>query len=151
MSMPCIQPAQREDLPEILKLQYLAYQSEARLFHDPDIPPLRQTLSELQAEFDRSAFLKALDENSRIIGSVRACCEGDTAYIGKLMVHPDHQRRGLGSRLLRAIENACHVQRYELFTSTKSAGNIRLYQRLGYQIFKEEKITEELTFVYLEK
>ena len=36
-----IKKAQKEDLEEILKLQYLAYQSEAKLFGDIDIPPLK--------------------------------------------------------------------------------------------------------------
>ena len=39
-----IEKAEREDLNEILELQYLAYQSEAALFGTNDIPPLRQTL-----------------------------------------------------------------------------------------------------------
>ncbi|WP_295084445.1 hypothetical protein [Ruminococcus sp.] len=36
--------AQKDDLQEILQLQYLAYQSEADLFGSRDIPPLKQTL-----------------------------------------------------------------------------------------------------------
>ena len=42
-------------------------------------------------------------------------------------------------------------QRYELFTSTKSISNIRLYEKLGYKKYKEEAVSEELQFVYLEK
>lgn len=41
--------------------------------------------------------------------------------------------------------------RYELFTSTKSKGNIALYERLGYKKYKEKDILGELKFVYLEK
>ena len=64
--------AERGDLREILALQYLAYQSEAALFGSRDIPPLKQTLSEVEAEFDRGVILKMLGENGSIIGSVRA-------------------------------------------------------------------------------
>jgi len=149
--MPVIEQAQKSDLKEILKLQYLAYQSEAHLFNDPDIPPLRQTLDELAEEFDRGIILKATAENGAIIGSVRAYCENETAYIGKLMVHPDMQRKGLGSSLLEAIEKECSGCRYELFTSTRSIGNIRLYERLGYRAFREEKITDEMSFIFMEK
>ena len=66
-----IKKAEREDLHEILALQYLAYQSEARLFDDLDIPPLRQTLPDVEDEYQRGIILKALDED-RIVGSVRA-------------------------------------------------------------------------------
>lgn len=36
--------AKNVDLPEILALQYLAYQSEAELFKSRDIPPLNRHL-----------------------------------------------------------------------------------------------------------
>lgn len=146
-----IKEAEKSDLPEILKLQYLAYQSEAELYNDPDIPPLKQTLSDVENEFRNGIVLKALDENNSIIGSVRAYSENKTAYIGKLMVHPNRQRQGIGTRLLLEIEKRYPGHRYELFTGTRSEKNIALYKRLGYGIFDEKRVTEELSFVYLEK
>ncbi|MBR3668066.1 MAG: GNAT family N-acetyltransferase [Ruminococcus sp.] len=143
--------AERGDLREILALQYLAYQSEAALFGSRDIPPLKQTLSEVEAEFDRGVILKMLGENGSIIGSVRAYESDGTAYIGKLMVHPDHRRIGLGSRLLAEIEQCFPHRRYELFTSTRSADNIRLYEKNGYRIFSRKPVSSELEFVYMEK
>ena len=146
-----IAKARKQDLKEILELQYLAYQSEARLFGDMDIPPLRQTLEEVYDEFQKGIILKEVDEKGVIIGSVRAYQDGGTVYIGKLMVHPEMQKKGIGTKLLLEIENEYPNQRYELFTSTKSISNIRLYERLGYKIFKEEAVSPELQFVYLEK
>ena len=67
------------------------------------------------------------------------------------MVHPNMQKQGLGTKLLLAIEQEYPNQKYELFTSTKSISNIRLYEKLGYKIFKEETVSEELQFVYLQK
>ena len=149
--MIVIEKACKEDLAEILKLQYIAYQSEAMLFGTTDIPPLKQTLEEVLQEFQRGIILKTTDENGNIIGSVRAYCENGTAYIGKLMVHPDFQKKGIGSMLLSEIEKQFPSMRYELFTSTRSVSNIRLYQKLGYRILREEAVTEELQFVYMEK
>ncbi len=146
-----IQRALREDLKDILALQYLAYQSEARLFGTTDIPPLKQTLGEVEAEFDKGIILKAADDEGRLIGSVRAYQKDGTAYIGKLMVHPEMQRKGLGTKLLLAMEAEYPGQRYELFTSTRSLSNIRLYEKLGYRAFREEAVSDELHFVYLEK
>ena len=146
-----IKKARKEDLEEILKLQYLAYQSEARLFGDMDIPPLKQTLEEVYEEFEKGTVLKAVDEEGGIIGSVRAYPEEGTVYIGKLMVHPNMQKRGIGTKLLLEMEKEYPNQRYELFTSTKSLSNIRLYEKLGYEIFKEEAVIQELQFVYLQK
>ncbi len=146
-----IKKAQKEDLEEILKLQYLAYQSEAKLFGNMDIPPLKQTLEEVYDEFQKGAILKALYDGEVIVGSVRAYQDGGTVYIGKLMVHPKMQKKGIGTKLLLEIENEYPNQRYELFTSTRSAKNIALYQKLGYKIFDEKQVTEELRFVYMEK
>ena len=140
-----------EDLPEILSIQYLAYQSEAELFGSRDIPPLRETLSDLEAEYDKGVILKMVTEDNEIIGSVRAYASEGTAYIGKLMVHPDHRKMGYGSMLLSEIENCFAGKRYELFTSTRSIDNIRLYQKMGYQIFDEREVDSELVFVYMFK
>ncbi|MBR6959505.1 MAG: GNAT family N-acetyltransferase [Clostridiales bacterium] len=145
-----ISKAGSEDLKEILDLQYLAYQSEAALFNNKDIPPLKETLEELTEEYNNGLILK-MTEGDKIIGSVRAYEKRRTAYIGKLFVHPDYRNRGYGSMLLRAIEKYFFECRLELFTSTKSVDNIRLYESLGYRRFKEEKIDDELTFVYLAK
>jgi Acetyltransferases len=140
-----------QDLPEILALQYLAYQSEAKLLDNPNIQPLTQTLQQIQQEYEKSVFLKAADENDAIIGSVRAYSQNGTVYIGKLIVHPGFQGRGIGTKLLSEIERAYPQKRYELFTGSKSIRNIRLYERLGYVIFKEQRISDGLSLVYMQK
>ena len=146
-----IREARREDLREILELQHQAYQSEAELHQNYDIPPLKQTIGEVEREFENGIFLKLLDDKNVIIGSVRAYSQEGTLFIGKLMVHPDFRRRGLGLRLLREIENVRPHKRYELFTSSKSGNNIQLYQKSGYRIFAEKATTDDLVFIYLEK
>lgn len=143
--------AEVSDLAAILELQYLAYQSEAELLGSRDIPPLKQTLTELEAEIRRGTILKAENEAGEIIGSVRGLAEGPTLFIGKLMVHPGWRRQGLGGHLLRAMENRVPSSRYELFTSSLSLGNLKLYERLGYTRFRERDLHEGLRLIYLEK
>jgi len=89
--------------------------------------------------------------DGEIIGSVRAYADGDTVYIGKLMVHPDRQGKGLGKCLLTAIERKLHRKRFELFTSNRSERNLRLYEKSGYKRFREETNEAGITFVYMEK
>lgn len=75
-----------------------------------------------------------------------------TCFIGRLIVHPDCQNRGIGTQLLRAIEaHFGAVQRYELFTSQRSTRNLYLYQKLGYHTFSTERLTDNVTLDYLEK
>ena len=138
-------------LPEILRLQYLSYQSEADLFENRDIPPLKQTLEDLTDEYNAGVILKMLDDDGHIIGSVRAREEDGTEHIGKLMVHPQHRCRGYGTMLLNEIEQYFPQKRYELFTSTKSEKNIRFYQKMGYRIFRHKAVNAGLQFVFFEK
>ena len=146
-----IYQANFEDLQEILQLQFLSYQSEAALFGSKDIPPLKQTLNEVIDEYNNGIILKMVNDENTIIGSVRAKEAKGTVYIGKLMVHPNYRHNGYGTRLIKEIEEYFSNKRYELFTSTRSKDNIRLYQGLGYKIFDSKEINDELQFVYMEK
>jgi len=138
------------DAEEVLLLQKLAYRSEAEIYNDFSIEPLVQTLEELQKQFENHIILKAtIDET--IIGSVRANDQDGTCCIGKLMVHPSHQNKGIGKLLMNAIEDLFPKYRYELFTGSKSEKNIALYEKLGYSAFKERLITFDFSLVYLEK
>lgn len=140
------------DAAAILHLQRLAYQSEARIYDDDKIPPLTQTLGQIEKEFADLVFLKATAEDGAVVGSVRARERDGTCFIGRLIVHPDHQGRGIGAELMRAIESRfAHAKRFELFTGHKSERNLRFYQRLGYRAFKEERVTDTLRMVFLEK
>ena len=146
-----IEKASNEDAAQILALQKLAYRSEAEIIDDFSIPPLHQTLDETLTEFQEQTVLK-VQLGERVIGSVRAYQEGETCYIGKLIVHPDFQNRGIGSRLLRAAEELFpNAERYELFTGEKSARNLYLYRKYGYRVFRSKRISDKLTLLYLEK
>ena len=146
-----ISKASFDDLAEILELQHLAYKSEAALFGRDDIQPLTETLDELIEEYNEGFVLKMVAEDGRIMGSIRAREENGSVYIGKLMVHPDYQRQGHGTRLIQEIEKCFPGRRYELFTSTRSVKNIRLYEANGYKIFDQRPEDGEIVFVYLEK
>jgi ribosomal protein S18 acetylase RimI-like enzyme len=146
-----IERAMISDTEEILVLQKLAYRSEAEIYNDFNIPPLVQTLENIEKDFENQYFLKTV-MNGKIIGSVRAYTKEGTCYIGRLIVHPDFQNRGIGTDLMNEIErifNTC--RRFELFTGDKSERNLYFYQKLGYKIFKKAKITDQTMVVYLEK
>lgn len=150
--MITIGKAKLNDLPEILVLQRLCYQSEADLVNDYSIPPLTQTLEDLEIEYAMGIIFKGLDtDTGRIIGSVRGHLVNNTLHIGKLMVHPDYQNRGIGKQLLNHIESNYPNVRYELYTSNKSTKNIKIYESQGYRPYKKESVSEVLEMVFLEK
>ncbi len=146
-----IERATVADAEEVLSLQKLAYKSEAEIYNDFAIPPLLQSLEEIKRDFENQIVLKATVDG-KIRGSVRAFVKGETCYIGRLIVHPDFQNRGVGTKLMDKIEEIFEeAERFELFTAHKSEKNLYLYQKLGYKVFKTVKANDQLNIVYLEK
>jgi len=146
-----IEEARFEDIPEVIALQRLAFRSEAARTGDWGMPAQTQTAEQLAAEFS-SLKLFVVRETGRIIATGRARFDGETVHIGRLAVTPERQGRGLGTRLITALESAFpNARRFEIFTSDVSFDNIRLYQRMGYTEFARKQAPSHATLVYMEK
>lgn len=146
-----IERAIAEDAGALHALQRLAYRSEAELYGDRSIPPLTEPLEETEKALTGQFVLKAV-AGGRIVGAVRGRLAGDTCHVGRLIVHPQAQGRGLGTRLLRALEVAHpEARRFELFTGSLSARNLHLYAKLGYRAFRAAPLSPQVTLVFLEK
>ena len=136
---------------EILKLQKLAYQSEAEIHSDFTIPPLTQTLDELKSDFKSMTFFKAV-MHGKIIGSVRVITEGNTCRIERLIVNPIYQHHGIGRKLVEHVEkHFSGTKRFEVSIASTSKHNIVFYQGLRFKIFKKEEVSDKIQKVYMEK
>lgn len=132
---PVIRPITTDDAGEVLTIQRAAFASEALIYGDPDMPPLTQTLEELEAELVENLGCVAVTDG-RLVGAVRARRDGDLLLIGRLAIAPDQQGEGLGTLLLSAVEErgrAAGASTAELFTGGLSEANQRLYEREGYE------------------
>ncbi|WP_186668162.1 GNAT family N-acetyltransferase [Sporosarcina sp. BP05] len=140
-----------EDAQSILDIQKVAYLSEAEAYNNYQIAPLLETLDETRKDFGEKTVLKAV-LNGKIVGSVRGYEEKGTCYVQRLMVHPDHQKKGIGKSLMLELEEYFPTcDRFDLYTGALSTGNIRLYKSLGYEQYKIEMIRENIEFAFLEK
>ena len=149
--MAYISEATVSDAEAILVLQKLAFQSEALRYEDFTLPPLVQSIEDLRRTFADHVFLKAVVDD-RLVGSVRACQDGQTCHIGRLVVHPDFQRRRIGTDLMERIEaHFSDAMRLEIFTGHRSEQTRSLYIRLGYREFKREVLSPKVTHVLMEK
>lgn len=148
------QRAQKSDAAEILALQKTAYQSEAEIYGDDSLPALQQTLQELENDFERPEnpiVLKTV-VNGKIIGSVRAWVTDGTTHVGRVLVHPYFQRRGIGKRLIQEIQKAYpDAKRFEARTGHRSERNLHQFRAMGFKDFKTEQFTPAITWVYLQK
>jgi ribosomal protein S18 acetylase RimI-like enzyme len=139
------------DMPQLLELQRLAFFEVGVRYNDPNTTPLPQTLDELIEESKGQVFLKAV-EDGMIVGAIRGRLDGGICRISKVMVRPSHQGRGIGRKLMGAIENEFDVRIYELRTGHLDEKSISLYERLGFVLTGEkEKISETLCFVRMRK
>lgn len=146
-----ITKAEINDAEEILKIQKLAYQIEAKRYNNYDITPLKQTVDELKNQFIDHIILKAVSDGE-IIGTVRAHEKDGTCCIGRLAVHPDKQNHGIGTALVKEIEKHYDTKHYELFVGSKSDNNIHLYKKLGYTIFQRNQYEcGNIEIFYMEK
>ena len=146
-----VEEAKLGDAEEILALQKAAYESEGYLYEDFTLPPLTQTLAEIREDFSRRLFLKAV-EDGKIVGSVRAYEKEGVCFVGRLIVRPDCQDRGIGNLLLEEIEKRFpRARKFRLFTGHRSEKPLHIYGKRGYSVYRTEPVHDHLTLVYLEK
>jgi len=146
-----IERAEKADAADILTLQMISYQSEAEVYGDESLPALHQTPEQVEADFDRMIFLKAV-VNTKVIGSIRGYLADGTAHLSRMAVHPFFSGAGLGMRLFQEMENAFpEAKRFEAFTGAKSTRNIHMCKKLGYEPFKTEEFSPAVSWVYLQK
>jgi tRNA (guanine37-N1)-methyltransferase len=145
-------PASAVDAGELLTLQRATFLTEAQAYGDLSIPPLVESLEDCEARVAQGTVWKAV-AGTRIVGSVQLGVEGSVGRIGRLMVAPDWQGRGVASQLLRVAERTApaEVTSYELSTGADSERNLQLYRNAGYREIRRERQTEKVELVLLAK
>jgi tRNA (guanine37-N1)-methyltransferase len=129
--------ATRADAGELFTLTRACWLQE--LWANPDvvIPALEESVEDAVRGVEEWTTFVAL-AGGRMVGSTRGRTTGDGTVwdVGRVMVAPDLQGRGLGRYLLELIEQAAprEVSSYELQTGAGSADNIRMYKRAGYRL-----------------
>ena len=126
-----IEPIRSEDAGEVLTIQRAAFVSEAIIYGNPDMPPLTQTLAELEAELQTAkGWVARMD--GRLVGAIRVREDDGLLLIGRIAIAPDRQGSGIGRTLLETAEAHSDATEAELFTGSLSEANIRLYESCGY-------------------
>jgi len=148
-----IEPAKAADAGEILTLQRAAFVAEARLNSSVEIPALTEPIDGVRTAIANNIVLVARD-GGRIVGSVVGTADhADGWYVGRLVVAPDRQGEGIGSRLLAAAETAAPTgtKVIRLVTGAASDANIALYRRRGYALVGSGHDSSGTAIVHLEK
>ena len=92
-------------------------------------------------------------EDSEVIGVLVLIRTQSGILLDNIAVHPKHQGKGLGSRLVKFAESEARKQGYEnldLYTHEYMKENIKIYAALGY-IETDRKIERGYNRVYMQK
>eukprot|EP00397_Hematodinium_sp_SG-2012_P058509 GEMP01074081.1.p1 GENE.GEMP01074081.1~~GEMP01074081.1.p1 ORF type:complete len:336 (+),score=37.86 GEMP01074081.1:125-1132(+) len=64
-------------------------------------------------------------------------------YLSTLAVHPDMQGKGLGGKLLRALNQAADRARIPCYLETTGERNVAIYQKYGYKVMENVRLEIE--------
>jgi tRNA (guanine37-N1)-methyltransferase len=136
LELRLVEPA---DAGELFTLQRACWVQELQANPGVPIPALEESFEDLQRWIATDTVL-VVRSAGRLVGAVRARlhhkADGDVWDIGRLMVAPDLQGRGLGRRLLERIEQHAPESAigFELFTGAGSLRNQTMYKKAGYRL-----------------
>jgi ribosomal protein S18 acetylase RimI-like enzyme len=134
----------------VLAVQRPSYHIESTLIEYPNLPPLFETVVDLQ-NCDEIFVGCWLDE--QLAGVLSYEQKGEGIHIDRLVVHPDYFRRGIGRALLKWVETAVSPPPAHITVSTaaKNQPAIQLYQTEGYTIVQSNTLPDGLELLLLRK
>jgi tRNA (guanine37-N1)-methyltransferase len=123
------------DAGELLTLQRACWVQETWSNPGLEIDALTETLDDVRTWISEGTTLVARSAG-RLVGAVRGRQHGTSWDIGRLMVAPDLQGRGLGRTLLERIVDLAPpgTTELELFTGAGSTRNQRMYKKAGFRL-----------------
>ena len=92
----------------------------------------------LRKGFENSMLTLAAYEGNQLLGIIRAVGDGHTiVFVQDILVFPEHQRKGIGTALLKAIlDRYNYVRQIELATDN-TPKTIAFYKSMGFQEMSE--------------
>ena len=119
----------------VLAIQHAAYAVEAALVGYDQIPPLHETLAELQSQ---PLIFLGVSCDHTLAGVLAYQREGGTVDIDRLAVDPAFFRRGLGTKLLRELfVRERDAARFTVSTGRGNEPALKVYERCGFQVVGE--------------
>jgi Predicted acetyltransferase len=89
-----------------------------------------------QLAWDSELVLVA-EVDGQVVGVIVGTIDGNRAYFYRLAVHPDYQRRGIGRRLVQALEERFRekgVTQIVIMVKQDNEQAIPFYESLGYEV-----------------
>ncbi len=126
-----IRPAEAADAPAVAACVTAAYEMYVARIGKPPGPMLDD-----YAAVIANHWVFVLSEAGAVIGALVLIRQADGLLLDNVAVHPDHQGRGFGRRLIGFAEAEARRRGYQaldLYTHELMTENIGMYRALGYQ------------------
>ncbi|RUS42078.1 N-acetyltransferase [Cohnella sp. AR92] len=148
MRIELLRLSDRDIAEEVWGLQHAAYRVEAQIIGVSDLPPLHDTVERIQASED--TVWGAWDEADSLVGAIAIEESEKDNTIGKLMVHPDSFRQGVGSKLLNHALGAYPSHIGWLVTAeVRNKPAIALYEKAGFRAGETLKPRSDITMILM--
>jgi len=131
-----VRPAQPDDFPALVALDQTAFE-----------PLWRNTTADFHDVLASYPHFVVAELDGVVVGYEFSRLVGNQGYLARLAVHPDYQRRGIGTRLLAeaiAFFKREGVRATILNTQQDNQVSQRLYRWFGFELVGEEAVVLKL-------
>jgi GNAT superfamily N-acetyltransferase len=128
-----LRPARAVDIPAVLRVTAAAYAPYSGRLQPPS-SALKETEEAVAHYLERGGLIVA-EADGKLVGAVRYEPHADFVYLGRLAVAPEWQGRGIGRRLVEAVEEwavLIGLDEVRLGVRLELPDNHALYRHLGY-------------------
>lgn len=133
---------------DILELQKASYEVEAEIIGCRDLPPLKESVADLQ---NCGEEFHAYYSDGKLAGAISIKRMDGILDIHRLMVHPAYFRKGIATALLAKIEEIYPFEELIVSTGAKNGPAIRFYERHGFRKMKETMMSEGILIACYKK
>lgn len=139
---------QADNAARVIDLQRASYRVESELISFSGIPYLFEEEEEL---LETDEVLIAYWEEDSLLGLLSYEVVEDEFEICRLVVHPDHFKKGIATGLLSELEKDVLQGQITVKTASANRPAIKLYEKFGYGFVQHFNTAEGLELVELIK
>ena len=133
---------------QLFSLQKKAYAVEAELIGFHDIPPLIETFDQFLR--CKETFIVFFVEGA-IAGAISYKNESGQVEICRMIVHPDHFRKGIANALLTHLEISVPWEKLSVSTGALNQPARKLYEKNGFIHTKDVEVAPKFFISLYEK
>ena len=144
-----------EEVETVWRMQTEAFRGLLEKYHDYDISPAAEPISNVQKRFAQPEttywFIEAEGERVGVIRVIDRN-DGSRKRISPLWIMEKYRGKGYAQAAMKATEEIYGADNWCLDTILQEEGNIHLYEKMGYrQTGRVDHIKDGMDIVYYEK